>query len=339
MSPADTHGEGHDHDHSHTPPVTSDNERKVLLSFFLIASFMVVEVIGGLISGSLALLADAGHMLTDAAALGLSYLAFRLGRRPADEKRTFGYGRSEVVASLLNATTLFLIAGWIIYEAWTRLWNPQPVLAGSMMAVAVAGLLVNILVLWILSRGDKDHVNIQGASLHVMGDLLGSVGAILAAIIIWFTGWTPADPILSVFVSLLILRSAWALMKNALNILLEGTPKGAEPAEIRAYLTSNVPGLAAVEHIHVWSITSGKVMATMHVRPENPGEARAVVEAVERALNDEFDIAHATVAISWEGAASHCKLSGADDHDHAEAGHGSETGTGVNAPAPQGAGA
>ncbi|MDX1399379.1 MAG: cation diffusion facilitator family transporter, partial [Oceanospirillum sp.] len=222
------HHHSHDHSchshhgHSHAPEVSGANERKVLLSFFLIFSFMIVEVIGGLISGSLALLADAGHMLTDAAALALAYAAFRFGRKAADTKRTFGYLRFEVIAGFINAITLFVIVGWILFEAWERFSEPQPVLAGPMMAVAIAGLVVNILVFWILTRGDSEHVNIKGAALHVMGDLLGSIGAVAAAVIIHFTGWTPIDPILSVVVSLLILRSAWVLLAKSLHILLEG---------------------------------------------------------------------------------------------------------------------
>jgi len=212
MSRSHSHHHGHhdhDHDHDHTPTVTSANERKVLLSFFLIFTFMVVEAVGGVLSGSLALLADAGHMLTDAAALALAYAAFRFGRRAADSKRTFGYLRFEVIAGFLNAVTLFGIVAWIVYEAWQRLSAPPVILAGPMMIVAVLGLLVNLVVLWIMTRGETDHVNVKGAILHVMGDLLGSVGAIVAAVVIYFTGWTPIDPILSVVVAVLILRSAW----------------------------------------------------------------------------------------------------------------------------------
>ena len=243
------HGHDHDHDHSHVPAVTQDNERKILVSFFLIFTFMVIEAVGGWISGSLALLADAGHMLTDAVALGLAYAAFRFGRRAADKQRTFGYMRFEVIAGLVNALTLFAIVGWIVYEAIERFQSPQPVMAGPMMAVAVAGLLVNIFVLWYLTRGDTEHVNVKGAILHVMGDLLGSVGAIVAAIVIMYSGWTPIDPILSVLVSLLVLRSAWSLLKNTLHILLEGTPVNAGSTQISEHLLKTVPGLQKVSHI------------------------------------------------------------------------------------------
>ena len=219
----------HDHDHSHVPTVTSTNERKVLISFVLIFTFMIVETVGGVLSGSLALLADAGHMLTDAAALALAYAAFRFGRRAADSKRTFGYLRFEVIAGFVNAVTLFAIVAWIGYEAWKRFFNPAPILAGPMMIVAVIGLLVNILVLWIMTRGDTDHVNVKGAILHVVGDLLGSIGAIVAAVVIMLTGWSPIDPILSVLVAVLILRSAWKLLAKSIHILLEGAPDDDSP--------------------------------------------------------------------------------------------------------------
>ena len=301
----------HDHDHhSHAPTVSHHNERKVLLSFGLIFAFMIVEVVGGLMSGSLALLADAGHMLTDAAALALAYAAFRFGRRAADSRRTFGYLRFEVVAGFVNALTLFGIVVWILWEAWRRFHQPHPVLAGPMFGVAVAGLLVNLWVLWILTRGDSDHVNVRGAVLHVMGDLLGSVGAVLAAVVIWTTGWTPIDPILSVVVSLLILRSAWVLLKTSLHILLEGAPAHAAPEQIAAYLMDTVTGVAEVRHVHVWQITSGRALATLHVRLVEDDDARIVSRAVEHAVKGRFLIEHVTVAIDWNDDAPHpaCSL-------------------------------
>ena len=318
------HDHSHDHDHSHAPTVTRDNERKVLLSFSLIFTFMVVEVVGGLMSGSLALLADAGHMLTDAIALALAYLAFRFGRRMADSRRTFGYLRFEVIAGFINAVTLFAIVGWILYEAWERFQQPHAVLAGPMFWVAVAGLLINILVFWILTRGDTEHVNIKGAALHVMGDLLGSVGAVGAAIIIYLTGWTPIDPILSVLVSLLILRSAWKLLGKSLHILLEGAPDNAAPDMVTAHLKETVAGLAEVSQIHVWQITSGRTLATLHVRPVSDGQARTVVGAVERELKSRFSIEHPTVAVDWNDGSAVCSLSAAapaNDHAHDEGGH------------------
>jgi len=289
----------HHHNHTHLPQLTHANERKLLLSFILIFTFMLVEVVGGILSGSLALLADAGHMLTDAAALSLAYAAFRFGQRAADSKRTFGYLRFEVIAGFLNALTLFFIAGWIIYEAWERLSAPTAILAGPMMIVAIIGLLVNLTVLWIMTRGDNEHVNVKGAILHVVGDLLGSIGAIAAAIIISLTGWTPIDPILSVLVALIILRSAWKLQVKSLHILLEGAPENATPQMLEQSLISAVAGLARVRHIHVWQLTSGHTLATLHVRPQQESQAKNVVRDVKQTLRDRFDIKHATIAIDW----------------------------------------
>ncbi len=326
MSHSHEHGHGH-HDHSHAPAVTGDNERKVLVAFVITFSFMIVEAVGGFVSGSLALIADAGHMLTDAVALALAYAAFRFGRRAADLRRTFGYLRLEVIAGFINAITLFLIVAWIVFEAWSRFRQPQEILAGPMLAVAVIGLLVNVFVFWYLTRGDSEHVNIKGAALHVMGDLLGSVGAITAAVVIYFTGWTPIDPILSVFVSLLILRSAWKLLSKSLHILLEGAPDNAGPDIITERLLTQVEGVAAVSHVHVWLITSGRALATLHVRPRDNADARLVVQRVERELNAHFGIGHATVAIDWndEGedgcSLTPAPLSRADDHAEDEPHH------------------
>jgi cobalt-zinc-cadmium efflux system protein len=307
-------------DHDHAPVVTQNNERKILIAFLIIFSYMFVEAAGGYLSGALALLADAGHMLTDAVALGLAYVAFRFGRRAADAQRTFGYARFEVIAGLVNALTLFGIVGWILYEAIVRFRDPQPVLAGSMFVVALVGLLVNIFVLWFLTRGDSEHVNVKGAVLHVMGDLLGSVGAIIAAVVIWYTGWTPIDPILSVFVSLLILRSAWSLLKNALHILLEGAPANAGSSEISEHLRTTVPGIQNISHIHVWSLTSGRVLATLQVQPVAGGDVRSIVKQVEHELKTKFNIEHPTVGIDWEGDAS-CSLEEAGDATASHAGH------------------
>lgn len=304
----------HAHSHSHAPRVTRDNERKVLIAFVIIFLFMLVEAVGGVISGSLALLADAGHMLTDAAALGLAYGAFRLGRRAADSRRTFGYLRFEVIAGLVNALTLFGIVIWILYEAYERLAQPGEVLAGPMFIVALLGLLVNIFVLWHLTRGDADHVNIEGAILHVMGDLLGSIGAIAAAIVIWFSGWTPIDPILSVLVSLLILRSAWGLFTRTIHILLEGVPEHIELDHIVPHIMQNVAGVEAVSDVHVWLITSGRSMATLRIRPAEGVDIIALTQRVEKELRDHFGIEHPTVGL--DGADAHsCSITG-HDHDH-----------------------
>ena len=313
----------HDHDHAthrHAPTVGRRNERVVLTGLLLTAGFMVVEVIGGVLSGSLALIADAGHMLTDAAALALAWFAFRIGRRASNARKTFGYLRFEVLAGLINAITLFALVAWIAWEAVQRLRAPTEVLAGPMLAVAIVGLVVNLLVFRILHSGDQDHVNIKGATLHVLGDLLGSVAAIIAALVIRYTGWMPIDPILSVLVCGLILRSAWSLLRNSLDILMEATPPGIDIEQLRAHVVEQVPGVADVHHVHVWSITSGRVLATLELTLAADGDAAVAVPATKRVLQARFGIGHTTVEVCTR-AHPDCDL-GAEDggaHDH---GHG-----------------
>jgi cobalt-zinc-cadmium efflux system protein len=313
-TPGHSHGAGgcgHDHgpgQHSHAPEVTSGNERVVFIGFLLTFGFMLAEVAGGLWSGSLALIADAGHMLTDAAALALAWAGFRFGRRKSDERRTFGYMRFEIVAGFVNAISLILLVSWIAYEAVMRLLQPGPVLAGPMLIIAVLGLVVNGGVFFMLRQGDQDHVNIKGAMVHVMGDLLGSCAAILAAIVIYFTGWTPADPILSLLLSAIVLRSAWFLLKNALNILMEGTPNGIVVSDMRAQLLAAVPGVTGVAHIHVWSITSGQPSATMEIRLAKGADPKIVVGQLKEALAKSFGIAHSTVEIDWTDEPTICVL-------------------------------
>ncbi|ODT67874.1 MAG: zinc transporter ZitB [Pelagibacterium sp. SCN 63-23] len=297
----------HDHEgHSHTPKVSAGNERAVLIGLTLTGTFMVAEVVGGVLSGSLALIADAGHMLTDTVALFLAWLGFRLGRRPADARRSFGYSRLEVLAGLINALSLFALVGWIGYEAVQRFFEPQEVLAGPMLVVAVLGLLVNLLVFRILSNADSDHVNIKGALLHVLGDLLGSVGAIAAALIIWLTGWMPIDPILSVLVSLLILRSAWILLIRTFNILMEGAPDGLDAEALQRELTGEIRGLAGASHLHVWSLSSGQAIATLDIALAPGADPETVTEAVKARLRERHGIGHATVEIDWSGTGTDC---------------------------------
>jgi len=294
--------------HSHAPTVSRTNEHVVLIGLVLTAGFMLVEVVGGLLSGSLALIADAGHMLTDALALGLAWAGFRLGRRASDARRTFGYLRLEVVAGFVNALALLLLVIWIAYEAVLRLMAPSPVMAGPMFAVAVAGLVVNIAVFLILRRGDQEHINIKGAMLHVLGDLLGSVAAIVASIVIWLTGWTPIDPILSVLLSALILRSGWSLLRSSLNILMEGVPGGMAVEDVRKALME-LPGVRAVAHIHIWSITSGRPAATLELCLEPGADAAETTKRVKAVLAERYAIAHSTVEIDWTGRTSNaCTL-------------------------------
>jgi len=272
-------------------------QRKLLIAFVLTTVMMVVEAFGGLWSGSLALLADAGHMLVDSLAMLLAFCGAWFATRPADEKRTFGYGRMEVLAGFVNALTQFVLIVFIAYEAVQRLFSPTPILSGVMLIVAVIGLAVNVLVLTTLHGHDHDDVNVAGASLHVLGDLLGSVAAIAAALAVRWLGWLWADPVLSVLVCLLILRSAWMLLRRSSQILLEGTPEGVKPEDVEAVLKSADPGIADIHHVHVWQVTSGSRMATLHAEVHEGANAAAVLDAIKRTLLDRYGIGHATVQI------------------------------------------
>jgi cobalt-zinc-cadmium efflux system protein len=293
-----------DHDHAaHGSHSHGASERRVGFAALLTGAFMAAEVAGGLISGSLALLADAGHMLTDFASLALAWYGFRLARRPADWKRTYGYDRFSVLVAFANGLALFAIAAWIVTEAWHRLAEPVTVLGGVMFWVALGGLGVNVVAFAVLRGGDRENLNMRAAALHVAGDLLGSVAALAAAVVIMATGWMPIDPILSVAVAVIILRSAWAVVRDAGHILLEGTPGGLDHREIAEDLKAAVPALADVHHVHVWSITQERPMITLHARMaagQAPGRA---VAAIKRRLAERFNIAHATVEVEFDACA------------------------------------
>lgn len=277
------------------------NERRTLWAALLTGGFMVAEVAGGVLSGSLALIADAAHMLTDTVALGLAFIAFRLSRRNAGPRHTYGLRRMPVLVAFANGLTLFFIVGWIVVEAVQRLYQPHEVLAGPMLAVALAGLAVNIVVFAILHGADRGNLNIRGAMLHVLGDLLGSVAAILAAGIILATGWVAADPLLSVLVAAIVLIGAWRLTRDSAHILLEGVPSGVDIEEVARDLSANVAGVAQVHHIHVWSLTEEGVMATLHAVVEDTADGDTVLAAINARLESEFGIRHATVQIEREG--------------------------------------
>lgn len=295
---------GHaDHAHSHahgagghSHPVTAGGERKVFLVMLLTGGFMLAEVVGGVVSGSLALLADAGHMLTDFASLALAWFAFRLARRPADPQRSYGWHRFEVLAAFVNGLSLFVISAWIVVEAAGRLADPVAVMGVPMLAVAALGLAVNVTALVILHRGGEENLNVRGAAVHVLGDLLGSVGAILAALVILWTGWTPIDPILSVAVVLLILRSAWKIVKESGRILIEATPAGIDPARVGAAVRG-VPGVRDVHHVHAWSLTGERRMLTLHAVIEEEADQNAVLATITALVGDRFGIGHATIQI------------------------------------------
>lgn len=282
------------HQHNHIPAGT--NEKVVMTGFLLTFAFMLVEFVGGYVSGSLALMADAGHMLIDASALALAWAGFYFGKKPMNAQKTFGYLRLEVLAALFNSLFLFGLTLWVGYEAVMRITRPVEIMAGSMFVVAVLGLLVNALVFYILNKGETDHLNIKGAVLHVMGDMLGSVAAIGAAVVIYLTGWSPIDSILSIFVCLLILKNVWRLFKNAFDILMEGVPSGIDISQIKERVMK-VRGVKSVCHIHIWALTSGKVMATLNISVKNERLILSTVKAVKRVLLDEFGIVHATVGV------------------------------------------
>jgi cobalt-zinc-cadmium efflux system protein len=259
------------------------------------ALFMVAEVVGGLLSNSLALLADAGHMFTDVAALGLSVFAIRLARRPPTSRRTYGYARFEILAALVNGATLLVIAGLILVEAWQRLRDPVEIDGGIMLTVAAMGLAVNVVGVLMLHDHAHDNLNVRGAYLHVIGDLLGSVATIAAGLVVILTGWTPADPIISVVIALLILVGAWNLVREATDVLLESAPPHLDMEKILARLES-IDGLDHVHDVHVWTLTSGFVALSGHGIIDDPSGHMRILGVVRERMA-EFGIEHVTFQI------------------------------------------
>ena len=291
-----THSHDQPHVHEHAE-ANGGRSRKLLFAFVLTTLMMVAEVIGGAWSGSLALIADAGHMMVDALALLLAFVGAWMATRPADARRSYGYGRMEVLIGFVNALSQFVLVGWIIYEAVTRLLHPGEILSGVMFVVAIIGLLVNLLVLRMLHGHAHDDVNLAGASLHVLGDLLGSVAAVLAALAIRWFGWLWADPVLSLLVGLLILNSAWRLLRMSAHILLEGVPDGMDSAAVEVSLRGADPSIRDVHHLHVWQLASGSRMATLHAELKEPADSAQALRAIKRMLLENFDIQHVTVQI------------------------------------------
>ncbi|WP_428688679.1 cation diffusion facilitator family transporter [Roseibium sp.] len=291
------HGSGHSHDHA--PEVTERNARAVAWAGLLIAGFMFAELIGGWMAGSLALMADAVHMVTDAASLGLAWWAFQQAKKPADDRLTYGRDRLPVLIAFANAIFLLVVTVWICVEAAGRLAEPETVLAGPMFIIAVLGLLVNIGAFFILQRGGDGSLNMRSAILHVLGDLLGSVAAIVAAIVIYFSGWYPIDPILSVFVALLIVRSAVSVMRQSAHILLEGAPAELDRDAVKTDLLTEIPALSDLYHIHLWSLAEGKINATMHAVITSGEQPETVLEQMRTRLRDKHGIGHVTIEISF----------------------------------------
>lgn len=263
----------------------------------LTGAFMVAEVIGGIVSGSLALLADAGHMFGDTGSLVLAWVAFRLARRPADRHRTFGYDRAEILVAFANGLTMIGIALLIAWEAVDRFFTPVEVTWSTMLVIAGIGLAVNIVAFLVLHGGDRENLNMRGAALHVLGDLFGSVAAIAAALVIMVTGWMPIDPLLSLLVVLIIVRSAVAIIRDSAHILIEGTPAGLNPREIEADLVATVPGVTSIHHVHLWSISQERPMATMHACVSDETVTADVILEIKHRLHDRFRIDHATIEV------------------------------------------
>jgi cobalt-zinc-cadmium efflux system protein len=289
----------HDHDHAHHRGHAA-NERSVGIAAGLTGGFMLAEIVGGILAGSLALLADAGHMLTDFASLALAWLGFRLIRQPANWRRTYGFDRFAVVVAFVNGMALFAIAAWIIVEALQRLYAPVVVLGGPMLWIAATGLAVNIGAFLVLRTGDKNNLNIRAAALHVMGDLLGSVAAVVAALIILETGWMPIDPLLSVVVALIVVRSAWRVVADSGHILLEGSPLGFDSRELRDELKSALPFIRDVHHVHAWSISEERPMVTLHASITTGTDSAGAVREIKRVLDQHFRITHATIEIEYD---------------------------------------
>jgi len=285
------------HEHSH-----GNNKKALLISFLITGIFMIVEAIGGWVTNSLALLSDAGHMLSDTVSLGIGVVAFKIGEKAADYSKTYGYKRFEILAALFNGITLAVVSIYIFYEAIRRFGSPPEISSTGMLVIAVIGLLVNIIVAFIMHSGDTHaNLNLRAAFLHVIGDLLGSVGAIIAAILIKLFGWGLADPIASVIVAILVLVSAWRVLRDSLQVLMEGVPKGVEVDHI-IKIIRNVPGVIDLHHLHIWAITNEQRALSCHLVIDGAKkieEGDKILQQVEQILAKEH-IEHVTIQLESE---------------------------------------
>jgi cobalt-zinc-cadmium efflux system protein len=297
------HGHGNDHSHHHTE---GQSAHVLGWAFALTAIFMVVEAIGGALAHSLAIVADAGHMLTDAASLALAWSATHLARRPADHKRSFGYQRLRVLATFVNGCALLFIVAWIVIAAAQRLLHPVAVNANAMMVLGTIGLVVNIVVFAMLRREGGHDMNVAAATLHVLGDLLGSVAAIAAAGIILWTGWLQIDPLLSIVVSVLIVRSAIALVRRSAHILMEGTPDWLDVVELRRTLEEHIPAVRDVHHVHAWLVGPNETLLTMHASVIEGANHATVLREAQHVLSNRYGITHATIQIETEPCGDGC---------------------------------
>ncbi len=299
------HGESCDHghaSHTHADTSTADGRRRVAISFVLIASFMFVEVAGGVISGSLALLADAAHMLTDAASLALAWIGYKLAARPADETRTYGFARVRVLAAFTNGLALIALAAWILIEGVQRLQSPQPVIGPLLLGIAVIGLVVNLICFAVLHGGDREDLNLRGALWHVAGDLLGSLAAIIAAIIIIKTGWMPIDPILSMLVAILVLVAGVRITKQSGHILIQGAPDTLTPEKVRAALGPELNEAASIDDIHIWSLSEKDTVITLKISANRTQSTEQLRARIRSKLTQSFAFSQLTVEIAQQAA-------------------------------------
>jgi len=288
----------HHHSHDHHDFNRENNKKGLIIALLITVGILLLEFFGGLITNSLALLSDSGHMLSDASSLALSLIAIWFAAKPASPNKTYGFYRFEILAALFNGVTLFVIAGFIIWEAVQRFFNPPTVASGSMMLIASIGLFANLLSAWVLMRkGDVKHnVNVRSAYLHVIGDALGSVGAIAAGFIMWLFDWYIADPIISILVALLILKGAWGVLKHSIHILMEGTPVTIDQNEVKKAL-KNIEGVKDVHDLHIWTITSGLDSLSCHILIEDHQDSQKVLQAAIHMIEEKFKILHTTIQI------------------------------------------
>jgi len=288
-------------EHSHALP-TSGNERSLWVALGLTTAFMIAEVIGGFVTGSLALISDAAHMFTDTAALAIALAAIRVARRPADAQRTYGYHRFEILAAAFNALLLFGVALYILFEAYSRFKNPAEIQTGAMLGIAALGLVVNVISMRLLSGGKDSSLNVKGAYLEVWSDMLGSIGVIAGALLIRFTGWAWIDPLIAAAIGLWVLPRTWILLKESLNILLEGVPQGVELPKV-AEAMGSLKGIQSVHDLHIWALTSGKASLTAHVVYAPGTQPEELLEPLKAMLAKRFQVFHTTLQMEAKACA------------------------------------
>jgi cobalt-zinc-cadmium efflux system protein len=297
--------------HNHAQ-VRAGHEKKLLGALLLTAGFMIAEIVGAMVTGSLALLSDAAHMFTDSAALAISLIAFQIAKKPADRLRTFGYARFEILASAFNAILLFFVALYILYEAYQRLVEPTPIQSTGMLIIAVLGLVVNLISMRILASASSDSLNMKGAYLEVLSDMLGSIGVIIAAILIRFTGWTWIDSSVAAGIGLWVLPRTWTLLRESMNVLLEGVPSGIDLEKIEHTILA-VEGVKAVHDLHVWSVTSAKNIMSVHVVIQSSAaNGQEILNLVTESVIHNFEIGHCTIQLENDGFHD----DGHDEEDH-----------------------